>query len=987
MALEDQVVPIAFGQGIQTKTDSKQTPIGNQLVLENAIFTKAKAVNKRNGYTKLTKNIVGGGTLSSSPNMISELNDELVCADGGQLYAYNESINAWNNRGAYDSLKTQIYPIHRTNASTQSASSIGENAARLNNYALYTWGSVAAGGVGVFATAIDLNNQDKIITDRLLYSGTGATAGRQAAPVCLAGTQLAVIGIAIARNPVISLLTISPPTTLSFSAPTLINSNTVDAARVLVAKQTTTGAVVGYFTSSTSLTLLTVNSSGVQVNITTISGTGMGHALSVYPDAVTGNIWVYWVDNTSIKYAIYSSTLASVLSATTISTSADYASGISSPLTLVANPTSSTTQTLYFGYLPFSEYATPTVQPESGNVTKTVQLTSSGSVGTVTVFKKDIIPISEVFTLGSTTYCAFCYNSNTQSSVFLVRLSDGAFMGRCLSGRAAGIATIGFINAANALTYDNKVWIPAQTFVSSGFGVLYQPTVISYETGNIDCFQSTHANDTLVLNGSQLFGYDNAAVTEIGFFQAPQIFKTTAVGSGGSLSAGTYIYYTTFEWEDNNGNLYVSAPSVAATVTTVANDSVLLYVTLPWTSNKSGVKVVLYRTLVNGTIPHYAATLVADVTASGPYYLTFTDIFADITIAQSTILYTTGGVLDNNAPPPSTTMVVKNNRLWIVSDETKNEVWYTKTFIPGGGVNFSGFLLENVDISGNQIKALAQMDDKIIYMTETDVYYTSGDGANDTGQGSTLSLPQNVPSDTGCSQSSGVITFPSGVMTKTPKGLYLLDRALNFQYFGAPMEDYNSQTIRSTNVIKTKTQIRFLCDDGVLLLFDYVFGQWSVFTNHEGVSATVWEGNYTYLRTDGEIYVESDGYYLDNTTAFSLKVQTAWLDFGTIQGFERLKQFLLLGDYVGGGSHGIQTTIGYDYIDSTVLTVDPFYFVDASPFQFRTFFPFQKCESASLIIEEIVTGVSTESVVFTDMSVLVGVKKGLNKIKAASSVG
>lgn len=989
MALQDQVVPIHFGQGINSKTDPKLVPAGQVLQLQDAVFTEIDACNKRNGYNKITKNILGGGILSASPSMISELNDELVCADNGQLYAYEEALGVWLNRGPYVPFKTTIYPVSRINLDSVVATSpaIALNAAYLGDYALFAWGQTAgAGNRSAFASIMDLTNNKYILSEQLIQSPQGGN-GLSAPPFVLANTSLAMMVSNSSSHPAIAIATINS-SAVSIASPVQVNTDTIASGQTARhATGTATGAVIGYFTSTTTLKVVLLDNTGAQSATATISGTGFEFTLRLYVDPTNGNIWVFWVDSTSLKYRIYDSSLSTVLTSTTIETNADFAN---LTLMIAVQSSSVTSKVIFYGFSSTS-FTTPVPSsPESPYLTKTVTINSTGVVGSVSIFKKETVPMSDVFTINGISYIASLYASSTQACVFTYRTSDGALVAKTLWGNATTAPTTGPASVVNVKALSSyKVAIPVLS--NSGITLtgtnpaIRLPSFMTLDGASIDLFQTAVANNNLVMNGGQIYSYDNLTVTELQFHIAPQTISTVNTASGASPAAGTYIYYTTYLWIDNNGNIYESAPSIASTITT-SGGSVTVYYTLPFVTNKTGIRVRIYRTLTNGTIAHLVTTTAVDTTA---YYGSFEDTFSDASITANPTLYTAAGaVLDNNSPPPGTSMLVKNNRLWVLSDEAKNEVWYSKTFVTTGGINFSLDLLEDIDVSGNQITAIAGMDEKIIYFNDVGLYYTVGDGANDTGNGSTLSLPQTIPADTGCSQSSGLITFPTGVMAKTPKGIYQLDRALNFQYFGAAVERYNNQTIKAANIIKTRSQIRFLCSDGVCLVYDYILNKWAVFTNHRGLSATVWKGAYTYLRTDGQIYKEIEGYYLDDTTSYGVLIQTAWLDFAGVQGFQRAKEFLMLGDYVNGSStsHGIQTSMMYDF-QSTSTSTDPFYFSDASPYQYRTFLPQQKCDSVSITVQELVTGDSAEYITFTDMSLLAGVKKGFNKTKAAASVG
>jgi hypothetical protein len=210
-------------------------------------------------------------------------------------------------------------------------------------------------------------------------------------------------------------------------------------------------------------------------------------------------------------------------------------------------------------------------------------------------------------------------------------------------------------------------------------------------------------------------------------------------------------------------------------------------------------------------------------------------------------------------------------------------------------------------------------------------------------------------------------------------------------YVGIEVEDYNSQDVSSAIIVYDRNQIRFLTSSGSTLLYDYVVNQWSTFTNHAGYSSDLCNGTYYYVRTDGKIYKESTTSYLDDTTAYSLLAQTAWMHLGTIQGFQRVRRLISLGDYSNGSSasHLIQVSAAYDFgtVFSTPIQATLGVASASGTFQYRERLPIQKCDTITLLIEEVTTGATGEYLDLTNMSFEAGIKKGLNKLPASRSYG
>ena len=115
--LQKQNTNINFAQGLDTKTDPWQVPVGKFLSLENTIFTKGGLLQKRNGYAGLPM-------LSGSPNYVTTFNGDLT-AIGTNLQALSAGYGSWVSRGNIQPLSLSTLPLIRNNLNqTQCDSSI-----------------------------------------------------------------------------------------------------------------------------------------------------------------------------------------------------------------------------------------------------------------------------------------------------------------------------------------------------------------------------------------------------------------------------------------------------------------------------------------------------------------------------------------------------------------------------------------------------------------------------------------------------------------------------------------------------------------------------------------------------------------------------------------------------------------------------------------------------------------------------------------------
>ena len=148
-------------------------------------------------------------------------------------------------------------------------------------------------------------------------------------------------------------------------------------------------------------------------------------------------------------------------------------------------------------------------------------------------------------------------------------------------------------------------------------------------------------------------------------------------------------------------------------------------------------------------------------------------------------------------------------------------------------------------------------------------------------------------------------------MFKSKKGIYLLDRGLQVSYIGSEVEQWNDLTITSATVVDEQNQIRFTTSDGRCLVYDIYFDQWYTFTNIPAIDALVWQDKWIFLKSSAEIWRETKSAYLDVDVPIVSKYTLALMQFGQIQGFQRIFKINILGD--NKGTHGLKIELGYDY--------------------------------------------------------------------------
>jgi hypothetical protein len=493
-----------------------------------------------------------------------------------------------------------------------------------------------------------------------------------------------------------------------------------------------------------------------------------------------------------------------------------------------------------------------------------------------------------------------------------------------------------------------------------------------------------------------------------------------------------------WEWIDNQGQTQRSLPSIAASVTVGAGGSVALTIpTLRMTAKRApltDVSIVVYRSTLAAPAILQRVTSVSSPLLNNPAVdtVSYTDTANDSALAGAEILYTTGGVVENDAPPACSLIATSQDRVFLAGTETPGQIWYSKLFTPGVAPAFSaGFVLQ---IPADQLTAqaegretaLAVMDGNLIVFKPTRIYVVTGDGPDDTGQNQEFALPQLVTTDVGCANPRSIVTVPNGLMFQSLKGIYLLGRNLTVSYIGAEVETYTAGgaspqgpggglTVTSARLMESTNQVRFTTAAGPTLVYDYYFGQWSVFTNQPALDSANWSGSYVFLNSNGSVWQETPGAYLDNGAAIRLHFRTAWLRLGALQGFQRIKRAMILGNFVS--PHSLQWNVYADYepywIQSVTINPNPIvntstwgdgatWGADPSPgtgagpqwggiqdnvYQFELYLKRQKTQAVSFEFQDVNPSASGEAFNLSNLALLAAGKAGLFKPTLTKKAG
>ena len=986
MALERIQLPVSL-TGIDTKTDQRLAV--KLLDLQNAVFTKGgQSLQKRNGYKALGQSILGTTQTLQGGEAFAALNNELLVINAGTLYSYLPAQDGVLSKGGISSSIVSSQNITRN-----SAEQTQPTAAVLNGLSLWAWTDSRG---GVRCSLIDEASGTKVLNDVLVSAnGTqpkalavGSNLQLYYLDVVAGNTSLKVA--LIANNAVSTPLTLASNDVVTSAARYDVTTSGTNA---IVTWNAISGfAKVGYVTQAGVIGSPTVG----LPNIVSMDFPGT-NCLTVVVNPQTG----------TINIAGHNSTTGLKARALRPDLSNSFATVILDSTTQVNNVTG----TLLGTQISFFYEVNAAVA--ANHFIKMVTLSPTGTVGTPSTLIKSVGLASKAFVRNGHAFVTTVFDSTLQSSYFVVR-EDGFIEAKLLS-QVAG--SQGIILPAVIETTPGVFTVPnaIKTKFVSDSGTTYtfkgvNRTILDFTSARR--YSSVQLGQNLHFVGGYLGAYDGTSVSELGFHLYPEGITASPATTGGAMADGAYQYSVVYEWQDGAGQIHRSANSIPQSVTVAggagAGKVTLTIPTLRLTAKLTPPTLAVYRTAASGTVFYKVSStttpLLNDQTADS---VTFVDLAADSTILANELLYTTGNVLENISPGACSLIATLKNRLYVSGLEDPNTVWYSKEVQVNEGVQMSDLLTSRVDPTGGGITALGGMDDKVIVFKPNSVFFWSGQGPDDAGNQNDFTLPQLVSSDAGCSNPNSIVLYANGLLFQSSKGIYELDRSLRVSYVGAPVEKYNTANVVSVNLIPNTNQIRFIIDaDPGCLLFDYFFNQWGTFTNHQGADSIVDNGVFYLLKTNGQVWKESPGFYQDVNLPIRRKITTAWIKVNGIQGFARIHRILVLGDYKS--KHLLRISVAADYqqspnqfftfdaskvLDSNVYgqgstygSDNPYGGVSDSVYQFRCHLQQQKCQSIQLTVEDLYSeGSPGEASLISDITLEVSVKKGTAKLKASKS--
>lgn len=1015
MPITKQPLSINFSQGLDKKTDPFQVPVGKFSALENCIFDKGGMLQKRNGFAALTP------LLNNSNTFVTTFNGNLT-AIGTSLNAYSSSTNQWFNKGSLVPASLSVLPLIRSNTNQIAADSVVAS----NGYVLTTFiDRIPVGGsltsVTKYVMADSVTGQN-IIEPQAIPVSSGVVSGYARAFV-LGRYFIIVFTNTIGSTPHLQYIAIT------IANPTIVSTNTDISA--LYTPTATTG-FDGFVSNNNLYLAWNAPDGGKAIRVSYLTSTltlgnssvFIGHEadiISITVDSTqsTPVAWISWYDASdgSRNTLAVNAQLIVVLAPTVLGTGGVGVSNITSTaqnsvMTLIYEVPNNID---YDNNVPWHEVRYLTV-------------TQAGVVGSQMQLRTGVGLASKAILVNNVPRFLVTYQSAYQPTYFLIDMNNNIIAKLAYSNGfgyyTQGLPSMSLIDSNTiSCAYIVKDLVEAQT-KNTAFpnvtGVYAQTGInqVTFEIGGVP-ISTAEIGQNLNISGGFLWSYDGYSVVEQEFFLYPDFVELTASTTGGNMDADTYYYQVTYEWADNQGNLFRSAPSIPVSVTTTGTTSSVL-IQVPCLSmtlkSQNPVKIVIYRWSTSQQI-YYQVTSIQTplLNVINQDSVSALDTATNAAITGNNIIYTTGGVLENIAPPATNLITLFDTRLWLVDAEDPNLLWFSKPVIENTPVEMTDlqtfYVAPTTGAQGSTgpITAMSALDDKLILFKKDAIYYINGVGPDITGSNNQYSQPIFITATVGSANQDSIVFMPNGLMFQSDKGIWLLGRDLSTDYIGAPVQTFTQGSlVKAALNIPGTNQVRFTMDSGVTLMYDYFYKQWGTFTNIPAISSTLYQSLHTYIDSLGKVFKEEPNFYLDDNRPVKMSFTSSWITLSGIQGLQRFFELTLLGVYITPFTLNVK--LAFDYNDSntqsTTVTPDnyvPNYGGDAvwgsstpwggkgNVFRSRIFPQIQKCESFQITVDEqydpskgLAAGAG---LTLSGMNLLVGILKGSRNSPASRSFG
>lgn len=954
--LAAQVVQLPFSGGLDEKTQPELVEPGAFLTLSNLLHTKGGSLTKPFGLTALANTTFGSG-IAAGKRLFGR-QDEICLIDGHWLFSYSATAQTWFPMGRIP----ECVVGSRQQLAGITTFPSDYVVATANGYLIAVYGTLG----GYRCTVRDLANGATLACpDAVLNTPKRITNLRIGA----VGNTVVIVGIGVDTSSeiVAHTLNVSNPAgiTTGWSAETLLASDNQTGGNFQF--DVAYGASQFYLAyennaaSNNRITVTTFSSALTQngtTQLNTLADLDFAIGCGVGPDG-SGNEMLWLAYRTQSDQHVYGFALSSALAVTgTKGTLITPDNAGERPTMLGWVPTANGQATLVAG-----DDATNTAHSlyyvgcfiSGGVTTSGYNALQSQSFPQQRRYRLHLA--SQPFAMGGRFYVMARYQkvsatvSSTENQLACVDVTGNGNTTytsiRPIAWVAPRLSMQGTSPGAEGhqrpVIVGNKVYFlhvvaRAGASVVSSINYNWQTASAGLELVGLDFadsnrWQPAQLGQLVLMSGGVPSYYDGKRVAELGFFVPPTVVSSSTM-AGAGLN-GTYQYVAVYEQSDGTGQYHRSAPSVPFTVATggaVASITVnitTLQVTMriDLDSSEAGrnpPRIAIYRTVAGGSTFYRVGYMTNDATVDT---LAFIDSATDGTVSAQELLYTqpgTQGGAQFRVPPSSFRgLVVHQDRVIGIGDDGVS-LWPSGAHVIGEGPWFADTFQIPIE-AGGPITALGSMDGRHIVYKRNAIAIIDGSGPPDAG-GPGFSDAQYISTQIGCIEPRSVVVTSMGTFFQSLRGIELLTRGMSVEgFFGRDVEaeEVLYPITTSATMSEGEGKVYFTCiasegsASGEILLYDMVFGSWSVLPLAAQSSAAIGASPgvmpiMSFLAASGSAFQQNKATYLSSLGAFQPSVmETPWIKMAGLQGYQRVRRAVLLANAATG--HDITVSLAFNF--------------------------------------------------------------------------
>lgn len=370
--------------------------------------------------------------------------------------------------------------------------------------------------------------------------------------------------------------------------------------------------------------------------------------------------------------------------------------------------------------------------------------------------------------------------------------------------------------------------------------------------------QAFQVGPHLVYGGALPGVYDGAKSGELGFLFTPWSVTRKERIAGGDLPATdggtnsyTYSYKYCFARTLSDGSIVRSPMSNSTTASYVAGANLSIEIHVPmvglsaWfdpaqdgTSYDPGTCLEIYRSvglsptagppIGSNTFTLYARVISFQEKSNRVYR--FVD---DGSIERPNGAAEPFDDLLRIQPPSFVHTILHENRIWGIHGDL---LYFSSEVTPAELPIFAAEF--TIPVPGGSPTALGSLDDKLIIFSRKGIYELAGHGPSLTLLDNDFGAPRQVSTDSGCLDPKSVVKTPFGVGYRSNAGLCLLDRGLNVNFSGLPVQDtLDDDDIILDSAIDGDQMLLYFLTENYRLVFDYLENAWFKDVFETGVGA------------------------------------------------------------------------------------------------------------------------------------------------------